>query len=206
MIVPVAPCCSDCLSSCTCAQVQIHKERGCALIAVCTAVFDTTFIWPLSGHLWEPSERRQTAYRWIHSFQGLLYLAQMFDCHSACLYNLASHLKGSSRNANKTNIHHICQWSMSYSHHRQPLPPLMFVYTQINLIWKNRKDTDLSGEAVSTLQTSHCAFYTENTAVLQQFVYPYFYLASKQVLLYQCSHGFLNEFDGQYFVRTWSHH
>lgn len=78
-------------------------------------------IWPLSDNVWELSERRQTAYRWIHSFQGLLYLAQMFDCHSTCLCNLASHLKGSSINANKTNKHRICQWLMSRSHQRQKL-------------------------------------------------------------------------------------
>ncbi len=92
-------------------------------------VWQHLYIWPLSDNVWELSERRQTAYRWIHSFQGLYYLAQMFDCHSPCLCNLASHLKGSSRNANKANIHHICHWLMSCSHQGQPLPPLMFVHT-----------------------------------------------------------------------------
>lgn len=31
-------------------------------------------IWPLSHKVWELSDRKQTAYRWIHSFQGLFFI------------------------------------------------------------------------------------------------------------------------------------
>lgn len=123
---------TDCLSAHICRFMQkcmkSEAVTQCRLQTPCS-VWVHLYIWPLSEYVWELSERRQTAYRWIHSFQGLLYLAQMFDCYSACLCNLASHLKGSSRNDNKTNIHHICLWLMSCSHQGQSLPPLMFVHT-----------------------------------------------------------------------------
>lgn len=61
-------------------------------------LFDNTCTRTTVWHsVWELRERRQTTYRWIVSFQGFLYLAQMFDCCPACLCNLARHLKGSSK-------------------------------------------------------------------------------------------------------------
>lgn len=121
-------------------KVKLYTE--CWLHLAPCSVWQHLCIWLMSDNVWEPSERRQTAYRWIHSFQGLLYLTQMFDCHWACLCNLAGYLKGSSRNDNNTNIHNIYQWLMSYSVSHYPLLCLSTIF-KANFIWKNSKHLHL---------------------------------------------------------------
>lgn len=85
--------------------LQIANSLQCLTTLVCLNTVSQCV-----GDFWEKTNSIQV----IHSAQGRCYLAQMFDCHSTCLCNLASHLESSSRNINKMNIHHICPQLMSW--------------------------------------------------------------------------------------------
>lgn len=110
--------CSDCLLVfvCSCTNTYWGKQSTWGRLQTPSSIWQHLYIWTLSDSEWELSERRQTVYRWIHSFQGLLYLAQMFaTIHHAYVTWIAT-----SRAPGKILIYIIyCRWLMCCSLQRQ---------------------------------------------------------------------------------------
>lgn len=110
MLQPHHPCCEPLTHTCIFMHKYIKREAAHSVQTANTLQCLTTLVYLTNvgqrvGALREKTNSVQVDSR-------LLYLAQMFDCHSECLCNLASHLKGSSSNAyssnaNKTKIHHM---------------------------------------------------------------------------------------------------
>lgn len=106
-VLPLASC-SDCLLVfvCSCTNTYWGKQSTWGRLQTPSSIWQHVYIWTLSDSEWELPERRQTVYRWIHSFQGLLYLAQMFaTIHHAYVTWIAT-----SRAPGKMLIYTVSDW------------------------------------------------------------------------------------------------